>query len=155
MVNEFSQLLATLLNCATAFLTLFLETDRGKCEQHSFRKRFCFDHMLMFIQWRENETIVIESQIRRTPTGSRPGCDPSPEWNLGMAFESPLCRLAIKSSGRGIILIVFEKPIQHIHVTEFAQRFATGAKLDVIIRRGGGGCQKAVRQLSGESCYFG
>src|SRR4030067_3180082 len=73
MVNEFSQLLATLLNCATAFLTLFLETDRGKCEQHSFRKRFCFDHMLMFIQWRVTATIVIESPINGTPQRSRAG----------------------------------------------------------------------------------
>ncbi|MDR0703198.1 MAG: hypothetical protein LBF61_12525 [Azoarcus sp.] len=94
--------------------------------------------MLDLDQRRQCEIAIVEAQVGRTAHGPRPRADPPPKRKLGVPLESPLVRRPHKTAPRGAVVeVVLEEPVQHIHVSEVAERLAGCAEFDVVVWRGG------------------
>lgn len=71
-----------------------------------------------------------------------------------MALESPLNHFAVHPARCGVVKIVFEETIQHVHVAQISQGLADRPKLEEIIGRGRGGRHQAVFHLANKLSNF-
>ena len=70
----------------------------------------------------EDELAIAEPKVGRLAHRAGPGAHPSPEWQLGVSLESPLGGLSIHPPSGAVVLVVTEKPIEHVHVPEVPKR---------------------------------
>src|SRR3990167_6638852 len=93
------------------------------------------DDVINFPSPRPYKPRRIEPDVSRRAQRPRPRAHPSPERNFCVPLEPPLAALDHLPKRMGAVLVVDKEPRQHVHVPHLAERLATRAQLDVVIRR--------------------
>ena len=98
----------------------------------------------------KREFPVVKAQVGRLPHGPCPRAHPAPKWLFRMSLEPPLRGFPVHAPSRAVVLVVLEKPVEHVHVPHIAKGFGAGAEFGVVVGRGGRGSQKAVGHFEHE-----
>ena len=124
IVHQVGHDLAPLSDRAPAFLPFFEESIRRNREEHPWRSGPRFDDVLIHDEGIQMETGIVEPKIGRSAHRTRPRRNPAPERLFRVSLESPVS-LGAESTLHGPhrVLVVHEKPGQHVHMAEIAECF--------------------------------